>query len=78
MFISKNKEGSLYYQPKQSQIPRHPVIPSEVNGVLGMCLGSKSLSGGVWMSREFHFKKKNAPERKQQIPKILRQKKCAA
>ena len=32
--------------------PRHPVIPPEVNGVLGMFLGSKyRTSKGVWMSR---------------------------
>ena len=30
--------------------PRHPVIPPEVNGVLGMG-GPNIFSGGFWMSR---------------------------
>ena len=65
MFISK-KEGSLYYQPKQSQIPRHPVIPPEVNGVLGMCLGGpnpfQEVFGclGSFLSKKKRTRKKTA------------------
>ncbi len=41
---------------EQSKFPRHPAIPPEVNGVLGMFLGSShTFSGGVWMSTGFAF-----------------------
>ncbi len=53
----RNRESIGFQSPLIQTwfIPRHPVIPTEVNGVLGICWGPKyrNLSRWQWMSRAY-------------------------